>query len=265
MDGSRARAARLAAVLAIQRRLDGPDPMDDKLVSIARELRGALRARRLALLIGPDVRTAQLASVPTGDARRSRVGGGLRARHRPAREQRGSGGGPPRAGERAGRPDAGARPRGAARLGRGRGRGDGGRVAGGAVARHARRGRRAGAARGSGGGERAPHPSPAPLRRGARGEGIGRDRATPRAGPGQDRVPLGGLARAAHAADRAAGLQRAAAALGVVAGARPAVASSTSTPRRARWDASSGSCWTCPGSRPGARSSSSRSWSISPG
>ena len=66
VDGSRARAARLAAVLAIQRRLDGPDPMDDKLVSIARELRGALRARRLALLIGPDVRTAQLASVPTG-------------------------------------------------------------------------------------------------------------------------------------------------------------------------------------------------------
>jgi hypothetical protein len=31
VDGSRARAARLAAVLAIQRRLDGPEALDDKL------------------------------------------------------------------------------------------------------------------------------------------------------------------------------------------------------------------------------------------
>jgi signal transduction histidine kinase len=66
VDGSRARAARLAAVLAIQRRLAGPDVMEDKLVSAARELRAALRARRLALLVGADVRTALLASVPTG-------------------------------------------------------------------------------------------------------------------------------------------------------------------------------------------------------
>ena len=66
VDGSRARAARLAAVLAIQRRLDGPEPLEDKLVSVARELRAALRARRLALLVGADVRTALLASVPTG-------------------------------------------------------------------------------------------------------------------------------------------------------------------------------------------------------
>jgi len=66
VDGSGARAARLAAVLAIQRRLAGPGAMEDKLVSVARELRAALRARRLALLVGADVRTALLASVPTG-------------------------------------------------------------------------------------------------------------------------------------------------------------------------------------------------------
>jgi len=66
VDGSRARAARLAAVLAIQRRLDGPEALDDKLVGVARELRAALRARRLVLLVGADVRTALLASVPVG-------------------------------------------------------------------------------------------------------------------------------------------------------------------------------------------------------
>jgi signal transduction histidine kinase len=66
VDGSRARAARLAAVLAIQRRLDGPQDLDAKLVGVARELCAALRARRLALLVGADVRTALLASVPVG-------------------------------------------------------------------------------------------------------------------------------------------------------------------------------------------------------
>jgi signal transduction histidine kinase len=66
VDGSHARAARLAAVLAIQRRLDGPESMEDKLASAARELRAALRARRLALLVGTDVRTALVASVPVG-------------------------------------------------------------------------------------------------------------------------------------------------------------------------------------------------------
>ncbi|MGH7338504.1 MAG: sensor histidine kinase, partial [Myxococcota bacterium] len=66
VDGSRARAARLAAVLAIQRRLDGPEPLDDKLVGVARELCASLRARRLALMVGADVRTALLASVPVG-------------------------------------------------------------------------------------------------------------------------------------------------------------------------------------------------------
>jgi len=66
VDGSRARAARLAAVLAIQRRLDGPEALEDKLVGVARELRTALRARRLALLVGADVRTAHLVSVPVG-------------------------------------------------------------------------------------------------------------------------------------------------------------------------------------------------------
>jgi len=66
VDGSRARAARLAAVLAIQRRLDGPEPVDDKLQGSADELRRALRARHLALLVGPDARTAQLAGLPAG-------------------------------------------------------------------------------------------------------------------------------------------------------------------------------------------------------
>jgi signal transduction histidine kinase len=66
VDGSRARAARLAAVLAIQRQLDGPEALDAKLAGVARELRAALRARRLALLVGADVRTALLASVPVG-------------------------------------------------------------------------------------------------------------------------------------------------------------------------------------------------------
>ncbi|MGH7400700.1 MAG: sensor histidine kinase [Candidatus Rokuibacteriota bacterium] len=66
VDGSRARAERLAAVLAIQRRLDGPGALGDPLLGIAEVLRAALGARRLALLVGADVRTAQLASVPVG-------------------------------------------------------------------------------------------------------------------------------------------------------------------------------------------------------
>jgi signal transduction histidine kinase len=66
VDGSRARAARLAAVLAIQRRLAGPEPLEARLLGVAAELRAALRARRLALLVGADVHTAQLASVPIG-------------------------------------------------------------------------------------------------------------------------------------------------------------------------------------------------------
>jgi signal transduction histidine kinase len=66
VDGSRARATRLEAVLAIQRRLGGPEPLEAALAAVAEELRVTLGARRLALLIGADVRTARLASVPTG-------------------------------------------------------------------------------------------------------------------------------------------------------------------------------------------------------
>lgn len=66
VDGSRARATRLEAVLAIQRRLGGPGPLDEALASVAEDLRLTLGARRLALLIGGDVRTARLASAPTG-------------------------------------------------------------------------------------------------------------------------------------------------------------------------------------------------------
>jgi signal transduction histidine kinase len=66
VDGSRARARRLAAVLAIQRGLDGPGPLDDKLQHVATELRAVLGARRLALVVGSDARTARIASVPVG-------------------------------------------------------------------------------------------------------------------------------------------------------------------------------------------------------
>lgn len=66
VDGSRARAARLGAVLAIQRRLDGQGRLEDALSDVAEILRRVLRARRVALLVGPDIRTARLASVPTG-------------------------------------------------------------------------------------------------------------------------------------------------------------------------------------------------------
>jgi len=66
VDGSRARASRLGAVLAIQRHLAEPGPLDDKLAGVAAALRATLRARRLALLVGGDVRTAMLASVPVG-------------------------------------------------------------------------------------------------------------------------------------------------------------------------------------------------------
>jgi signal transduction histidine kinase len=67
VDGSRARAARLAAVLAIRRHLDGADPLEAQLREIAGELRATLGARRLALLVGgPDVRAAQIVSVPAG-------------------------------------------------------------------------------------------------------------------------------------------------------------------------------------------------------
>jgi signal transduction histidine kinase len=65
VDGSRARAARLGAVLAIQRRLDGQGPLDAPLADVAATLRATLGARRVALLVGGDVRTARLASVPT--------------------------------------------------------------------------------------------------------------------------------------------------------------------------------------------------------
>jgi len=66
VDGSRARAARLSAVLAIQRRLAGPGSLEDALAGVAEELRVTLRARRVALLVGNDLRTARLASVPVG-------------------------------------------------------------------------------------------------------------------------------------------------------------------------------------------------------
>lgn len=66
VDGSRARAARLRAVLAIQRRLDGQGRLEDALADVAETLRMTLRARRLAILVGGDIRTAGLASVPTG-------------------------------------------------------------------------------------------------------------------------------------------------------------------------------------------------------
>jgi len=66
VDGSRARAGRLAAVLAIQRRLDDGGGREDPLGAVAEELRGALQARRLALLVGADVHTGLLAATPTG-------------------------------------------------------------------------------------------------------------------------------------------------------------------------------------------------------
>jgi signal transduction histidine kinase len=66
VDGSRARGERLATVLAIQRCLDGAGPLSDKMQGVAAALRAALGARRLALLIGADIHTAQIASVPVG-------------------------------------------------------------------------------------------------------------------------------------------------------------------------------------------------------
>ena len=65
-DGARARAARLSAVLAIQRRLAEPGPLEAALTGVAQELRFTLGARRVALLVGRDVQTALLASVPVG-------------------------------------------------------------------------------------------------------------------------------------------------------------------------------------------------------
>ncbi|HEY7204010.1 MAG TPA: ATP-binding protein [Methylomirabilota bacterium] len=66
VDGSRARSARLGAVLAIQRRLDGQGPLEGALRDVAEIVRRALQARRVAVLVGPDIRGARLASVPTG-------------------------------------------------------------------------------------------------------------------------------------------------------------------------------------------------------
>lgn len=65
-DGARARAARLSAVLAIQRRLAEPGPLEAALTGVAQELCFTLGARRVALLVGGDVQTAALASVPVG-------------------------------------------------------------------------------------------------------------------------------------------------------------------------------------------------------
>jgi signal transduction histidine kinase len=65
-DGSRARAARLRAVLAIQRRLAGSPGLDRALEGVAADLRASLGAHRAALLVGSDVQTAALASVPAG-------------------------------------------------------------------------------------------------------------------------------------------------------------------------------------------------------
>ena len=65
-DGARAPAARLSAVLAIQRRLAEPGPLQGALTGVAKVLRFTLGARRVALLVGRDVQTALLASVPVG-------------------------------------------------------------------------------------------------------------------------------------------------------------------------------------------------------
>ena len=65
VDGSRAREARLRAILAIQRRLDGLEPLENALPGVAEILRDTLRARRVALMVGSDIRSARLASVPT--------------------------------------------------------------------------------------------------------------------------------------------------------------------------------------------------------
>ena len=66
VDASRSRATRLGAVLAIQRRLNGTGPLEDALTDVAAVLRGALRARCVALLVGGDIQTARLASAPPG-------------------------------------------------------------------------------------------------------------------------------------------------------------------------------------------------------
>ncbi|HYB71065.1 MAG TPA: GAF domain-containing sensor histidine kinase [Candidatus Bathyarchaeia archaeon] len=66
VDAARGREARLAAVLAMQRCLHAAGPLQERLTDVAEELRVALSARRLALMVGADVHTALLASVPTG-------------------------------------------------------------------------------------------------------------------------------------------------------------------------------------------------------
>ena len=138
-------------------------------------------------------------------------------------------------------------------------------MARGAVARGPCRGRGAGAAhRRSASRTRGSPCASAASRRSSRRRSAAATRAPARARPGQDRVPLGGLARAAHAADRAPGIQRAAAPRGAAARAGARASSSISTPRRARSAASSASCSTSPGSRRGGRWSSSLSRSISP-
>ncbi len=65
-DERRAHAARLDAILAIQRRLADPGSLQEALAEAAEALRVTLGARRVALLVGHDVQTAALASVPVG-------------------------------------------------------------------------------------------------------------------------------------------------------------------------------------------------------
>jgi len=65
-DDGRAHAARLDAILAIQRRLAHPGSLEEALAAVAEEVRVTLGARRVALLVGHDVQTAVRASVPVG-------------------------------------------------------------------------------------------------------------------------------------------------------------------------------------------------------
>ena len=65
-DDGRAHAARLDAILAIQRRLAHPGSLEEALAAAAEEVRVTLGARRGAVLVGPDVETAARAAGPVG-------------------------------------------------------------------------------------------------------------------------------------------------------------------------------------------------------
>lgn len=64
VDGSRGRAARLGAILDIQRALGAEGTLEERLQAVVERLRTTLGARAVALLVGGDVDSAVLASAP---------------------------------------------------------------------------------------------------------------------------------------------------------------------------------------------------------